>query len=312
LFLVTFCTFAVLSVIGCRLTSLSVNGLSDACWALGLFFSLFAPVPIYWHRRSNVARRDAVLTIPISLLIAFFVSIPFKVGARLHLPLRDAIFTHIDLAVGIHVGAITSWAAHHRLGHILNRTYSLLGLYMAVALIVPALFGKRESKRLLWANVIALTIGVVAFSLSPAIRPWYGEHFMPTVIQQGIQEQMFALRSANTFSFSILNDNFGIVSFPSFHTVWAIFAASALWGFRYLRVPLVLLSTSIVLSTLTTGWHYLVDVLAGIVLAALSLVAAQALLNRSDMGLEADGRQTSCQALKSHKQLKAEEIQVAD
>jgi membrane-associated phospholipid phosphatase len=135
---------------------------------------------------------------------------------------------------------------------------------------------------------------------------------MPTVIQQGIQEQMFALRSANTFSFSILNDNFGIVSFPSFHTVWAIFAASALWGFRYLRVPLVLLSTSIVLSTLTTGWHYLVDVLAGIVLAALSLVAAQALLNRSDMGLEADGRQTSCQALKSHKQLKAEEIQVAD
>ena len=67
-----------------------------------------------------------------------------------------------------------------------------------------------------------------------------------------------------------------IVCFPSFHVIWAIFCVAALWGFRFLRIPVSLLAGMIIISTVTTGWHYFIDVLGGIVIAGLSLAIAKA------------------------------------
>jgi membrane-associated phospholipid phosphatase len=50
-----------------------------------------------------------------------------------------------------------------------------------------------------------------------------------------------------------------------------------------------LLSGMIVVSTVTTGWHYFVDVLGGIAVAGLSLAIANAYMQRS----------LSCQRLES-------------
>jgi membrane-associated phospholipid phosphatase len=69
-----------------------------------------------------------------------------------------------------------------------------------------------------------------------------------------------------------------IICFPSFHAIWAIFCAAALWGFRLLRLPVALLSGMIVVSTVTTGWHYVSDVVAGVAVAGLSLVIANVCL----------------------------------
>jgi membrane-associated phospholipid phosphatase len=57
------------------------------------------------------------------------------------------------------------------------------------------------------------------------------------------------------------------VCFPSFHAAWAVLAALALWSVKPLRVPAVVLASLIVISTVTTGWHYAVDTLAGVSLA---------------------------------------------
>jgi membrane-associated phospholipid phosphatase len=70
-----------------------------------------------------------------------------------------------------------------------------------------------------------------------------------------------------------------LICFPSFHVIWAILFAQALWGFRYLRIPVALLAGLIIMSTLTTGWHYFVDVLAGILLASFAVLTAK-MLNR--------------------------------
>ena len=74
----------------------------------------------------------------------------------------------------------------------------------------------------------------------------------------------------------------GVVCFPSFHVAWAIFFVAALWGFRWLRIPAVIVSAMVILSTMTTGWHYFVDVLGGIVLAVISIVFAKRLTSRMD------------------------------
>ena len=73
-----------------------------------------------------------------------------------------------------------------------------------------------------------------------------------------------------------------MVCFPSFHVAWAIFFVAALWGFRWLRIPAVIVSAMVILSTMTTGWHYFVDVLGGIVLAVISIVFAKRLTSRMD------------------------------
>jgi membrane-associated phospholipid phosphatase len=70
---------------------------------------------------------------------------------------------------------------------------------------------------------------------------------------------------------------FGVVCFPSFHVIWAILGANALWCFKPLRIPVAILSTLIILSTMTSGWHYFVDVLAGLLVAAAAIAASRAL-----------------------------------
>jgi membrane-associated phospholipid phosphatase len=71
-----------------------------------------------------------------------------------------------------------------------------------------------------------------------------------------------------------LNES-GIVCFPSFHALLAVVSCVALGSIRPLRIPAAIVAGCVVLSTLTTGWHYLVDVIGGLLLAALSIAAAR-------------------------------------
>jgi membrane-associated phospholipid phosphatase len=66
------------------------------------------------------------------------------------------------------------------------------------------------------------------------------------------------------------------VCFPSFHTLLAVVSCVALWSIKPLRIPAVALAVCVVLSTLTSGWHYLVDVIGGLLLAVLSIAVARA------------------------------------
>ena len=44
----------------------------------------------------------------------------------------------------------------------------------------------------------------------------------------------------------------------------ALLAAFALWSLPYLRWPAAFVSTLIIISTVTTGWHYAADVAGGV------------------------------------------------
>lgn len=281
--LVSLVLLALLSVIGCWATSLKVHGVGTTLLYLVVLIAAFAPVPAYWHQKGWIARRDTSLTIVWCLLTWFFIAVPFLVGARLNLPLRDNLFVLIDRSLGFDGPALVAWASHHQLGSIINSSYNLLIPYLEIAIVVPSLLGKRESSRFVLANTIALAIGLTLFALFPAIGPWHSEQVAVGAMQVTEQNQLFELRGAMPYTFTLFKDGAGIVEFPSFHVIWAVLAASALWGFRYLRVPLVVLSTMIVISTMTSGWHYLTDVLCGIVVVSFSLWAASIIQNKTRM-----------------------------
>ena len=66
----------------------------------------------------------------------------------------------------------------------------------------------------------------------------------------------------------------GIVAFPSFHTILAILSTRALWGIGKLRVFSAALCVAICISTVATGWHYVIDVFAGIAVATVAQMVA--------------------------------------
>jgi membrane-associated phospholipid phosphatase len=112
-------------------------------------------------------------------------------------------------------------------------------------------------------------MGLPLFALFPAIGPWYGSGILPNAFQSQCQNSLLALRSGGAPAV------IGIVCFPSFHVIWAVLCVYAFWGFRWLRFPALILGSIIVVSTISTGWHYFVDVLAGLLLAGIWLRLAR-------------------------------------
>ena len=72
----------------------------------------------------------------------------------------------------------------------------------------------------------------------------------------------------------------GLITFPSFHTTWAVLLALAFLRRRRLLPLFATLNVIVIVSTLTTGWHYLVDVLGGIAVCLLAVVSLRPLEKR--------------------------------
>jgi membrane-associated phospholipid phosphatase len=117
------------------------------------------------------------------------------------------------------------------------------------------------------------------------------------------------LRSGEPFVVDLGNHD-GLICFPSFHTILALLAATALWPVRYVRWPSALLAALIVMSTVTTGWHYVTDVVGGFVVTALSLAVARGYLRLERAPSWAFWRRMSAPAAAPARAARAEAVAV--
>ena len=69
----------------------------------------------------------------------------------------------------------------------------------------------------------------------------------------------------------------GIVTFPSFHAASAVLYAWALWPVRWMRPVAVLANGAMLAATPIDGGHYFIDLVAGVAVAALAVIAARRL-----------------------------------
>jgi hypothetical protein len=204
----------------------------------------------------------------LSLVIPCFALLSGILG----MPLSDGLYARMDEAMGFNVPAIVSCAATHpTVNALLNQSYDLLPWMLLVALLVAVCGDRERAKRFLIAIAVSEALAFPLFVLFPAIGPWAAYGFAPNASQQFCEASMLALRNGGHAGTA------GIVCFPSFHVIWALFSAWALWRVKLLRVPACVLAFLIIVSTVTTGWHYGVDVLAGIFLARFSLCYAESL-----------------------------------
>ena len=236
---------------------------------------------LLWHDRREYEKRDAALILPCLVLLSLLMLVLGALSGLARFPLRDGLFMAADRALGFSVPAIVSWmSAHTAINDALNGSYDLLPYLLIVAIGFSVCAEKKAAWTFLIANMIAEFVAFPLFVLLPAIGPWAGYGFAGNAAQKICEASVWSLRAGGH------GQSAGIVCFPSFHAIWAIFSAWALWRIKPLRIPACVLAFLIVLSTITTGWHYGVDVFAGILLAAISLECARTVTGQTRMALD--------------------------
>lgn len=138
-------------------------------------------------------------------------------------------------------------------------------------------------RRFLTSTFVTAAVTALVFPFAPAVSPfaYYGittSEFPELTAPQtrdflGIME---AIRGGERI---ISPEVFtGVVAFPSFHAAMAALFTWAAWPSRWMRWPVALLNAGMLAATPVIGNHYLVDVLAGLLVASCSITLAKRIM----------------------------------
>jgi membrane-associated phospholipid phosphatase len=221
------------------------------------------------------------------VLLAVPVVLSTYVAMRFDFPLADEWLEAIDRRLFDWWGFISFVDGQPRLASILGFSYESF-LFQIVALpLALCLYGSTAR-----AYRTVILFGLICF-VSSLISIWFPaigtfpRYLNETDRLDSIDthfgffflSEFNAVRNDPKFVFST-DKLAGILTFPSVHAAVAVLCAWAAWGIRYARLPFLLLNILMVTSAVSHGSHYLIDVLAGIVLAPVC-IAVVCVLSRS-------------------------------
>lgn len=238
--------------------------------AIGIF--LLIAYAARWIGFPGVAAALDMLMICLAMtMLISFCSIIF---AASNLPFRDSVLAYADsLLLGFDRNVVVAWASQSR-SAMRGATWIYNSLAVTPQLLVLMLLATQK-RRLAWivvtALAIAVTVACCTMPFVPALgTPPYAYHFIE--VFNGVRDG-----SIRRLDGSVIT---GLVTFPSVHAADAVILA---WGFNSFGRwgwPFVVLNILMIGSALLVGGHYLVDLLAGIVVAVASIWLASAMINR--------------------------------
>jgi hypothetical protein len=238
---------------------------------------------IYARRPGGERLADVIRMVMWGTLFSNIYTVPMYLLAARAVPLRDAGLAALDRALGLEVPAVLAWAARHPVARgLLDAAYASLMPYSLLALMLPPMAGQaRRSREFLVAIVVACALTLGIFAWLQAIGPWAHYHLPASAAQRACARAIAALKSGGPVALDLTSPA-PLIAFPSWHAILALLCTAALARLRYVGWLAPVWGGAIVVSTVTTGWHYLVDVLAGALVAALSQRVAGVLLRRED------------------------------
>jgi membrane-associated phospholipid phosphatase len=186
----------------------------------------------------------------------------------------DPLLVKIDQIMGFNQTQLLDFTyQHHHFATFLNQCYGFMTFELAAIPLVLAIMMQKRA-----INVLFLTM-MFTFIVGTLIY-----YFFPTTAPASMFSNVnFATEQHDTFRkfyeihhhLPITTNLGGLIAFPSFHVVWAVLFAYAFKDKKYLLVPMTVLNSFIILSTVMLGWHYLIDVFAGIAIAVAAIQAAE-------------------------------------
>jgi membrane-associated phospholipid phosphatase len=303
----------------------------DAAWLLIGFmiiitfgFQLYAPFSFDWSGAVGPALFLAVL----QLVILFYVKIRPRpdfaimftglqqmilfsaVGATLSYMVAaqggefwDKQLQGWDQMIGFEWRSYLFWTnAHPAVGRIFSFAYASLIPQMVVIILALGLSGRGHSLRIVMFAAMLTGLATILISgLMPAMCNFVylgltaadypnldpSAAFVHVRDMQGLRSGTLRTLSVGSFE--------GIITFPSYHAGLAAAFAYGYLKMPYLRWPGLALAALTLAATPIDGGHYLVDVLAGIAIAAISIAIAH----------RAVGWRMPCFAFMPHRQLSA-------
>jgi len=202
--------------------------------------------------------------------------IPMFVIARLGNPLKDQILANYDESLGIKITDIILLADQYPfIKSFLASAYDSLIFLLTLALVLPPILGRNRYITHFFSSLIISTfIGFILFYYYQAEGPWLHYGYEPQLNQNLFNKTYTDLRVS---PFYVIDPSYGngLVCFPSFHTILAIISAYALTSIPWIKWIAYFQSLSIILGTLSTGTHYIIDVLVGIVIAFSSILISE-------------------------------------
>jgi membrane-associated phospholipid phosphatase len=220
---------------------------------------------VYYHRRRE---QSFVLCLTTLMLTIAFLP-PFTVlmyaTATSGQPLIDGALADFDRWCGVSVPEIHDWTnARPALRLVLDLAYGTLLIQLPLIVIILGLTGdRRRLETFVLQDMLAALVTLALFAAFPAAGPFEHYGFQPSPGQSRYLAHLYTVRAGERHVVN-LHDAEGLVTCPSFHTTEALLMALAFRGRRVLFAVFATLNLLVAASTMTTGWHYFADVLAGL------------------------------------------------
>jgi membrane-associated phospholipid phosphatase len=198
-------------------------------------------------------------------------------------PLQDQALLSIDRAMGMDPEVILAFVNDHRwLAECFVTSYGLIKWpLLGIPIVLAMTLRLVRLQQFVLALNIALAVTIVISIFVPAVGTYYGMNLSP---------QRFPFVDASIYAAQLRDIGFlrdgslrhlelfklaGIVSFPSFHAASAVLYMWALWPIRGIGWPASAVYALMIAATPVIGAHYVIDVIAGIVVAAGSILLAK-------------------------------------
>ena len=228
--------------------------------------ALFVICKIVWPNKTAM---ELFLFLGLWVLFAIFASQLSYLAATLDLPLRDHFMMKIDSRLGFDWLFWFNFVWAHPL---VSKTFVFAYesyFFQPVILIAILSFARMHGRnREFLVSMILSVMLVIGIS---AILPAYGPPHAYG-IATGWDETLTDLRQGAHVSYGYV----GIVTFPSFHACVAVLFTLAMRGHLLALMAAAMLTGIMLVSILPLGGHYLVDLIAGSLIALLAFWAAQA------------------------------------
>jgi hypothetical protein len=260
--------------------------------------AIFSP---YCSWRRMFSLRNSVETLCCGLLLTVPAVISTYLAMSVGMPMADGQLAALDALLPINWHSfITVVDAHGWIAHALGYAYQSFAFQLLGLPVLLCAVGKPER-----AYRMVMAYAAICF-LSSLISIWFpgiGAYPYYKIASDSLQninihfgyfflDQFNGVRDNPDFIFSMANAA-GIVTFPSVHAAVAALSGWAAWDIRLLRYPMLLLNVGMAVSAVSHGSHYMVDIPAGVLIAAACIAGVRAATSKSSPATPASAAVTA-------------------